>query len=204
MLYYFKKGKNATEIQKKRFVQCVEKVLWLIKCVKSGLWSFVLEISRWMMLQGWVNQLKLIAVKSRHWEQSMLHQCKIANKLNMSKSIELWVKIKIMSFILRRKPYGLFSQPNITIYKTPRLNTQISLNLCRFQEWGSEWCLWFILTAHQRSYCFHALVALRHLAICSSCLPVLPSTATSFYHCNMAPPWQQPDTKVWKGMSKPE
>ena len=27
MLYYFKKGKNTTEMQKKRFVQCMEKVL---------------------------------------------------------------------------------------------------------------------------------------------------------------------------------
>ena len=27
MLYYFKKGKKATEMQKKRFVQCIEKVL---------------------------------------------------------------------------------------------------------------------------------------------------------------------------------
>ena len=27
MLYYFKKCKNATETQKKRFVQCMEKVL---------------------------------------------------------------------------------------------------------------------------------------------------------------------------------
>ena len=45
MLYYFKKGKNATKMQK-RFVQCMEKVLWLIEQVKSGLWSFVLEISR--------------------------------------------------------------------------------------------------------------------------------------------------------------
>ena len=27
MLYYFKKGKHATETQRKGFVQCVEKVL---------------------------------------------------------------------------------------------------------------------------------------------------------------------------------
>ena len=27
MLYYFKKGKNANKTQKKRFVQCMEKVL---------------------------------------------------------------------------------------------------------------------------------------------------------------------------------
>ena len=38
MLYHFKKGKNATEMQKnKRFLLCVEKVLWLTECVKSGL-----------------------------------------------------------------------------------------------------------------------------------------------------------------------
>ena len=33
-LYYFNKGKNATETQKERCVQCVEKVLGLIKRVK--------------------------------------------------------------------------------------------------------------------------------------------------------------------------
>ena len=65
MLYYFKKGKNATEMQK-RFVHCVEKVLQLIKCVKSGLRSFMLETFLWMMLQGQVGQLKLIVIKSRH------------------------------------------------------------------------------------------------------------------------------------------
>ena len=32
----------------------MEKVLWLIECVKSGFWSFLLEISRGMMLQGQV------------------------------------------------------------------------------------------------------------------------------------------------------
>ena len=42
----------------------MEKVLWLIKLVKSGLPSFVLEISHWTMLHGWVDQLKLIAIQS--------------------------------------------------------------------------------------------------------------------------------------------
>ena len=36
MLYYFKKGKNATETQKKKAL-CMEKVLWLIKHVKNDL-----------------------------------------------------------------------------------------------------------------------------------------------------------------------
>ena len=49
-------------------------VLWLIEHVKSGLQSFVLEISCWTMLHGQVDQLKLIAIKSRHWEQSTLYQ----------------------------------------------------------------------------------------------------------------------------------
>ena len=61
--YYFKKGKNATEMQKNRFVQCMEKVLWLIKSVNNGLQSFMQEISRWTMLHGRVDQLKLIAIK---------------------------------------------------------------------------------------------------------------------------------------------
>ena len=66
MLYYFKKCKHATEMQRKKFVQCVEKVLRLIKHVKSGLRSFMLEISRWTMLHSQVDQLTLIVIKSRH------------------------------------------------------------------------------------------------------------------------------------------
>ena len=73
MLFYFKKGKSTTETHKKRFVQCMEKVLWLTERVKSGLWSFMLKISRWTMLDGQVDQLKLTAIKSRHWEQPMLY-----------------------------------------------------------------------------------------------------------------------------------
>ena len=44
----------------------MEKVLWLIEHVKSGLCSFVLEISRLTMLHGWVDQLKLTVIESRH------------------------------------------------------------------------------------------------------------------------------------------
>ena len=64
MLYYFKKGKNATETQ--RFVQCMEKLPWVIEPVKSDLGSFVLEISCWTMLHSPVDHLKLIAIKSGH------------------------------------------------------------------------------------------------------------------------------------------
>ena len=50
----------------KNFVQHMETVLWLIEHVKSSLWSFVLQISHWMVLHGPVDQLKLMAIKSRH------------------------------------------------------------------------------------------------------------------------------------------
>ena len=43
------------------------------ECVKSGLRSVMLEISCWMMLHGRADQLKLIAIKSKHWEQSMFY-----------------------------------------------------------------------------------------------------------------------------------
>ena len=48
MFYYFKKGKNANEVQKKRFLQCMEKVPWLIKHVKSVLWSFLVLLTFWL------------------------------------------------------------------------------------------------------------------------------------------------------------
>ena len=56
--------------KEQRFVQCIEKVLWLIKCVKSGLQSFMLEISVWMMLHGWIEQLKLLVIRSRHLNEN--------------------------------------------------------------------------------------------------------------------------------------
>ena len=67
MLYYFKKDRNATEMQKKKKIcAAMEKVLWLIKCVKNDLWSCMLDISPWRMPHGQAGQLKLRAIKSRH------------------------------------------------------------------------------------------------------------------------------------------
>ena len=57
-IYYFKKGKKATKTHK--LVQCIEKVLRFIQCIKRGVQSFMLEFSQWMMLHS------LIATKLRH------------------------------------------------------------------------------------------------------------------------------------------
>ena len=65
MLCYFKKDKNATEMQKEMRAVYGEGAVTDWMC-QLGLWSFVLVISRWTMLHGWVDQVELIAIKSRH------------------------------------------------------------------------------------------------------------------------------------------
>ena len=66
MVYYFKKGKNATETEKKKKIctVCGEKAV--TEYVKSDLQSFMLEISCCMVFHGPVDQLKLIAIKLSH------------------------------------------------------------------------------------------------------------------------------------------
>ena len=61
MFYYFKKDKNETKMQKKRFVQCLEKMLRLTKSVKSGLQSFL------VLLTFWPNN-SLLWVCLMHWK----------------------------------------------------------------------------------------------------------------------------------------
>ena len=90
MLYYFKKSKNTTETQ--RFVQYMEKVLWLIGCNRS-LPSFILEISYWTMLHGLVDWSastgRPVEVDSDQIEtliQNVFTTWEIANRLKISKS----------------------------------------------------------------------------------------------------------------------
>ena len=91
MLCYFKKNKSATEMQK-RFVQFMEKVLWLIECVRSGLWSFMLEISCWIFednpcytTRGTVGILKISKSVVKHH----LYQLGYVNHFNV------WVPNKL-------------------------------------------------------------------------------------------------------------
>ena len=62
ILYYFKTSKNSTEMQKKIYAVYREGAV----TVKNGLQSFVLAISHGMMISGQVEQLKLMAIKSRY------------------------------------------------------------------------------------------------------------------------------------------
>ena len=71
MVYYFRKGKTATKMRKKICAVYGEGAVTDQTCQKE-LQSFMLEIS-WMMLRGRVDQLKLIAIKSRHCKWSPLY-----------------------------------------------------------------------------------------------------------------------------------
>ena len=73
MLYYIKKGKNATETHKKGLRSVWRRCYDQIERVRRALRSFMLEISQWTMLHGRVDQLKLTVIKSRHWEQLMFY-----------------------------------------------------------------------------------------------------------------------------------
>ena len=55
MLYYFKKGKNTTEMEKKICAVYGEGAEGDRMC-QRGLPSFVVEISHWTTLPGWVDQ----------------------------------------------------------------------------------------------------------------------------------------------------
>ena len=111
MLYYFKKGKNTTERQKAICAVYGEGAVTDRMC-PSGLWSCVLKVSHCTMLHSQIGQLKLIAINwDINWEQSMFSRMG-ANILKISQSIKLLVKMKTVSFILWKKPKGLFGQPN--------------------------------------------------------------------------------------------
>ena len=61
MLYYFKKGKQATETHTVIFLQCMEQVLWLMEHVKRGLQEFRASAFLLNELHDQADQLKLIA-----------------------------------------------------------------------------------------------------------------------------------------------
>ena len=72
----------------KRSVHCIERVLWWIECVKSGLQSFVLEISCWTMLHGQVDRVEVDSDQIETIIENNQHRTtwEIANILRISKS----------------------------------------------------------------------------------------------------------------------
>ena len=112
MLYYFKKGTNATEMQKKICAVYGEGAVTDQTCqkgfVKFRAGDFSLDDA-----PRSVDQLQLIAIKSRHNGDQRYTTWERADILKISKSIQLLVKMKNVYFILWKKLNRLFGQPNI-------------------------------------------------------------------------------------------
>ena len=89
----------------------MEKVLWLVKYVKSGSWSFVLEISRWTMLHpqsGKPTEVDSDQIETLTENNKGYTTPEIVDILRISKSIKLLVKMKYVSFILQKKSIWIF------------------------------------------------------------------------------------------------
>ena len=103
MLYYFKKGKNATETQKKKSAMYGERAGTEQTCQKWVVKFHAGEFSLDDDAPQSGRQLKTVNVIPHG----------IASILRMSKSIKVLVKMKYVSFISQKKLSGVFGQPNI-------------------------------------------------------------------------------------------
>ena len=129
---------------KKGFVEFMEKVLWLIECVKSGLWLLVLENSCWKLLQSH----RTVEVDSDQIETSIENNqhytaWEIADILKIPKSIKLLVEMENVSFILWKKPYRLWPTQYFKGYYhcivTQRTD---SAKLQKSNKWINTFILW--------------------------------------------------------------
>ena len=123
----------------------MERVLGLIECVKSGLWSFILEFSCWMVLHGWVdsNQIETLIKNSQRYATWKIS--------NMFKKINKVIGENEKSVLFyRRKTKSVFGQPNILYIRvgsvwygkgrlSPVLNVRQQLCMCMCL------CLYFFL-----------------------------------------------------------
>ena len=91
------------------------KELWLIECVKSGLWSYVLEISCWTMLHWWRRPAE---VDSDHIEtlignNQLYHVRDSRHTKNIQINKAIAENEKCVFYFNEKKTYRLFGQPNI-------------------------------------------------------------------------------------------
>ena len=120
MLYYFKKGKNATKMQRKKDLCSV----WR-KCCD---WSNVSKVVRSALCcrfplayaPCWSGPVEFDSNRMETLIEN--NQCdtmrEIADILKISKSIKLLVKMKNVYYILQKKTYGCFGQPDILFLST--------------------------------------------------------------------------------------
>ena len=113
MLYYFKEGKNATEMQKVICAVYGEGAVTDRTCQK---WfaklrgDFSLDDTPWLgPVEVDSNPIKTLTENDQRYSMQ-----ETADILKIFKSIKLLVKMKNVSFILQVKPCGLHGQLNIS------------------------------------------------------------------------------------------
>ena len=113
MLYYFKKGKNATEIQKKICVVYGEGSVTDWTCQKqfakfrAGAFSLAEGPRSGRPVEVDSDQIKTRIENNQHFTMQ-----ETADILKISQSIQLFVKMKNTSSLLCKKLNRLFGQPN--------------------------------------------------------------------------------------------
>ena len=113
-LYYFKKGRNTIEIQKKKIC-----AVYGEGAVTDGTWLKMVDtVSCWRVFAGWyASQLgKSVEVDSDQIKKSIeSNRCslmwEIADILKISKLTKLLIKMKNVSFILWKKPHHFLADP---------------------------------------------------------------------------------------------
>ena len=110
VLYYFKKGKNQLKCKKE--IVCAVYGEGAVTAWTSQKWlrSF---LCCWTMLHGWVEQLKSIPVKLRHWEQLILYHTEDSQYTQNIQINKVTGEHKKNAFILWKKLNRLFGQYNI-------------------------------------------------------------------------------------------
>ena len=108
----------------KRFIQCMEKVLWLIEHVRRGLQSFMLGISCWTIaprlgrpVEVDSNEIQTLMKNNQSYTMQ-----EVANILKISKSVKLLVKMKNCVSYFIENNIRIFGQPNIAFFQLLVLN----------------------------------------------------------------------------------
>ena len=203
MLYYFKKGKNATETQKKICAVYGEGAVtdytcqtWFVKFHAGDFWlDDAPQLGRPVEVDS--KQTETLIKNNRHYAMQ-----ETAVILKISKSTKLLVKMKNVSFILWEKPYGLFGQPNL-FSAWHRICTQMSavinycpfclLSLTKFQSivYLSLNFFTFHLVLHplNSNFCSHYTTEMR-TAVAEFTLFYFSAACSTFDHFNLKPsPW---------------
>ena len=111
MLYYFKKGKNTTETHKKDFCNIRRR-----SCDWPNVSEVVCEVSCWIscwtMLHGRVDQLRLKAIKLRHWKQSTFYHVGDSQHTQNIQINKVIGENEKCVFYFTEKSIHIFGQPN--------------------------------------------------------------------------------------------